>query len=560
MSDERARAAGGGLGMRSRNTEAHDNTQLPTPQLPTLGVGRLGSWELSLVVVWAFLGVVVWAVPAAQGQTPTPVPHPRQLVMPFENATREPRAYWLTEASAIVLTDDLLTLGVPAITREDRLRAFDRLRVPAVAMLSHATVIRLAQVVGAGQVVVGAFELKGEELIVRARTIRLDSGRMSPEIVEQGPLEDLFAVYGRIARRIVTDSGVSTAEMERAHPPLPAFEQYIKGLLAEVPHTQVAFLTQAIRLYPTFQRARIALWGVHTEQGDHKEALAIVREVPVGHRLGRQARFLAGVSMVSLGQLQEAFTAFSALHREKSDAALANNLGVVQLRRPAGAAGPSTSPGAGGRAVSHFGEAVKLDDTDWDLFFNLGYAYWLDRDIEGATYWLREAVRRNPADDAAHYVLGVALQAAGSTAEATREKELARQLSSVYAEWEAKQRGANSVPRGLERLKTDIDVDAALRLENVVVAAEQRDQRAVADFHLERGRRLFEQERDADAIAELRRTVFLAPYDSQAHLLLGRIYLRNGRVAEAIDALKISVWSDPSNAEARALLEKTQNR
>ena len=33
-----------------------------------------------------------------------------------------------------------------------------------------------------------------------------------------------------------------------------------------------------------------------------------------------------------------------------------------------------------------------------------------------------------PADDEAHYVLGVALQAAGNAAEAAREKELAQQL------------------------------------------------------------------------------------------------------------------------------------
>jgi tetratricopeptide (TPR) repeat protein len=157
-------------------------------------------------------------------------------------------------------------------------------------------------------------------------------------------------------------------------------------------------------------------------------------------------------------------------------------------------------------------------------------------------------------------VLGVALQATGSTAEAAREKDLAKQLSSDYVEWEAKQGSANAVPRGLERLKIDLDVPAVLRVESTVVAAEQRDQRDLAAFHLERGRRFFEQERDAEAIAELRRTTFLAPYTSEAHLLLGRIYLRNGREADAIDALKISVWSDPSNAAARALLEETSRQ
>ena len=132
-----------------------------------------------------------------------------------------------------------------------------------------------------------------------------------------------------------------------------------------------------------------------------------------------------------------------------------------------------------------------------------------------------------------------------------REKELARQLSSVYAEWEAKQPGANAVPRGLERLKTEIDVAASLRVEDAWWPPSSATSASIASFHLERGRRFFEEERDAEAIAELRRAVFLAPYQSEAHLLLGRIYLRTGRAQEAIDALKIAVWSDPANAEAR---------
>ena len=524
------------------------NSQLPTQPTPNVGRCVVGHWECLAVVLMLCAASAALAEP----QTATAAGPSRHLVMPFENTTREARGYWLSEGSAVVLTDDLIALGIPAITRDDRLRAFDRLRVPSVSGLSHATVIRVGQVVGAGHVTIGSFELHGDDLTVRARTIRLDTGRVTPEIVERGAVEDFFAVYGRIARQIAPSSGVSTSEMEQAHPPLPAFEQYIKGLVAAAPETKIGFLAQALRVYPAFQRARVAMWEVHTEQGQHKAALAIVRQVPADHRLGRQARFMAGVSLVHLGQMQEAFTVFNDLHREKPDAALANNLGVVQLRRPAGT--------PGGRAIAYLGEAAKLDDSDADLFFNLGYAYWLDRDMQGAIYWLREAVRRNPADDAAHYVLGVALQVSGSAAEAVREKELARQLSSVYTEWESKQRGGTTVPRGLERLKTDLDLPAALRVENSVVAAEQRDQRAVASFHLERGRRFFEQERDAEAIADLRRTIFLAPYDAEAHLLLARIYLRNGRVSDAIDALKISVWSDPSNADARALLEDATKR
>jgi tetratricopeptide (TPR) repeat protein/TolB-like protein len=505
--------------------------------------GSIGTRCLALAI-----GLLVsMGRPVSATQSPSSAGPPRYLVVPFENVTGEPRIYWLSEASAMLLTDDLATLGASSIRREDRLRAFERMRVPPVGNLSHATVIRVGQVVGAAYVVMGRFEVDGDDLIVRVRTIRLDTGRLSAELMEKSPLTDMLSVYSRLARRIVPESAVRTEQPAR-QPVLAAFEQYVKGLVAEAPETKIAFLTQALRLSPTFHRAQIALWEVHTDQGNHQDALDAVRQVPDGDPLTRQARFLRAVSMLHLGQLQASFAELTSLNTAQRDAALLNNIGVVQLRRPAGA--------PGGKAVGFFGEAVGVDGADADLFFNAGYASWFEGNTQKAIEWLREAVRRNPADDAAHYVLGVALQASGNLVEAAREKELARRLSSAYAEWEAKRPdGGNVVPRGLERVKLDVDMPASLRLEAALGAAGQRDQRAIATFHLDNGRRLYQEGRDEEAIAELRRTIFLQPYESEAHLLLGRIYMRTGRQQDAIDALTIAAWSDSSNAEAKQLLE-----
>ena len=166
--------------------------------------------------------------------------------------------------------------ALPVFPRDDRLQAFARLDVPVVASLSHATAIRIGQALGASQVVIGDFELSVGELTVRARTIRLDTGRIGPELAERGPLTDIFGVYARVARRLVPESRVSLEEMEQGHPPLTAFEVYIKGLLAEAPATRLSFLNQALKLAPAFQRARIALWHAHAAQNEHQRGLALV--------------------------------------------------------------------------------------------------------------------------------------------------------------------------------------------------------------------------------------------------------------------------------------------
>ncbi len=486
----------------------------------------LSSWLCALVCLSSAGSAV------AQGFA---LPGERQMVVPFENASGSARVYWLAEASAVLLTDDLAALGAGVLSREERLLAFDHLRVPPSSPLSHATVIRIGQVVGVSQVVVGSYVLTGNTLTVRARAIRLDSGRLLPEINESAPLTDIFQIYARVARRLLPDSRASAEVLEQGRLPLAAFEQYIKGLVARSPASRISFFSQALRLAPTFQRARLGLWEAHSAQGEHQRALDVVRQVPADHALSRRARFLASLSMLDLADFGPAAETLGALNRQRPDAALMNNLGVVQLRRPAGASLV--------KASSFFQEATKADPSDADLFFNLGYALWLEKNIPAAIDALREVVRRNPAEGDAHFVLGVALQSAGSFVEAAREKDLARQLSSTYAEWEARPSGTTAVPRGLERVKTEVDVPLLLRVNDAIVAAGQRDQQELAIFHLESGKRLFQVGRDAEAIGELRRAVYLAPYQSEAHLMLGRAYLRTGRTAEAVSALTISIWS-----------------
>jgi tetratricopeptide (TPR) repeat protein len=482
----------------------------------------------------------------------------RVLVVPFDNRQHEPTVYWLSEASAVLLADGLQARGVAAITRIERVRAFERLHLPLSASLSRATLIKVGELVGASEVIVGTYSLDGDTLKVNAHRIRIDVGRLQPDVLEQAPLTGLFPMFDTLAGRLAPETRAPSGARP-PRPPLGAFENYIKGLIAESPAAQATFLETAVRLFAGYDRAELALWEVRTEQGDHAAALAAARAVKPGSALTSRARFLSGVSLINLKRYDEAFDLFKALVDIapvpplgtvlKPGGAAYNNLGVVVIRR---GATPQT-----GTATFYLTKAADADPGDSDYLFNLGYAYVLERNDQGAVYWLREAVRRDPADADAHYVLAAALQAAGSTVEADREKELARQLSSRYEELE-KRAAADRlpVPRGLERIRTEPEPSTETRPEQAIVNTAQREQRELAAFHLDRGRRLYEREEDREALVELRRAVYLSPYEAQAHLLIGRILLRAGRPKEAVDALKISIWSADS-APARIALGET---
>lgn len=484
--------------------------------------------------------LVAVAVPVAAGQIPEGAP---LVVIPFDNPANEPRLTWMREGSAILLSEVLAAAGETVIEREERLQAFDRLQVPGQAMLSRASTIRIGQAVGAAVVIGGSFTVQGDQLIVRAKVVQLEPGRLLPEVESTGPLSAIFDVFGRLGQRI---RGLDTpASATDRLPPTPqVFELYVKGLVAETPATALGFLEQALKAAPRFDRARLAVWDLHSEASEHQRAIDAVAPILPGSRFARDGRFRRSISLIHLKRFEDALQVLRELQKEEPTAPIANAIGVAELRR---AAEPPP-----GRATYYFSQASELDPSDGDLFFNLGYAYWIDKDPRAAIYWLREAVRRDPADGDAHFILGVALQQTGAAAEAARERELATRLSSKYKGWEAK--GGDPVPRGLERLHEELTA-ARGRIDTMFNSAEQRDYATQAAFHLDAGRRAFEREADREAMQELRRALYLSPYLAEAHLLLGRLYLRGGRPADAVEALKIALWSEATVPAHLALAE-----
>jgi tetratricopeptide (TPR) repeat protein/TolB-like protein len=502
--------------------------------------------RMLLALVLMLLAVEGHAQPApAVGDGPS-----SWLVMPLSPADNDPRSLWLGEGLTLLIGDGLTALGRPAVPRMARVRSFEALDLPTGAVLSRATLIRAGQVLGVRHLVTGSIAADGDRLQVRLRSVDVDRGEASSEIVEDGGLRELVDVAERAARRLAGLPAEVGADETRAIEPPPSlevFEAFVKGLVAETPATQRRFLLDAVRQAPGYGRAQVALWEVCTELQDHARALEAARAVRPTSRFARRAQFFAALSLLHLSRFDEAFTAFAQLNDAEPSAALFNNLGVVQVRRGA-------ASGAGTPAY-YFNKAAELGPEVADYFFNLGYAYWLDRDMPAAIYWLREVVRRRPGDGVAHYVLGAALQASGATAEAARERDLARRLSSTFAEWEkraAADPAGAGVPRGLERLVDTLEA-VPVQLDTALVTATQQEYQQLARFHYDRGMRLAEQQQDREAASEFRKSIYLAPYAPETHLALGRVLVRAGRLRDAVESLTISLWSAES-IDARVLL------
>ena len=410
--------------------------------------------------------------------------------------------------------------------------------MPPASVLTDATVIRIGQLVGASEVVVGTLQLEGDAWSCtrahRARD-RPHQPRRDRARTGVGDVRDVRS--GRAQCSDVRDHPPSRP----AHPPMAAFENYIKGLLAETPATAVATWTRVDGAADLRSRAPGALGRATRSQGDHAGRCRPCRRSRRTRRGRAAPGFLPGFPCSS----QSKRRGVHGLQGARGRAADGGDAEQPRRRPDPARSAPQPVPPTvllqqGGRA----------DRDEPDYFFNLGYAYWLTRDRTAAIYWLREAVRRNPADGEAHFILGTALGAGGQHDRGLARADLARRLSSMY-EAMGEAAGADAVPKGLER-----DQGRRRAAARPTARNGHRDQRAarpaeLARFYLDRGPAPVPAGERPRGHRELNRAIFLSPYEAEAHLLVGRIHLRNDRVREAIDAFKISLWSAETAGRTR---------
>ena len=210
--------------------------------------------------------------------------------------------------------------------------------------------------------------------------------------------------------------------------PLAAFEQYVKGLLADTPAAQVPLLTKALRIKPDYAAARIALWQAHDGSGRASRRPSR-RVAPVGRGVAavRWRRGSSGAVAHSIcATMPPAWHTLAALHARAPSALVLNNMGVVRLRSaaPSPEVGPADvvlQPGAHARSARS------------GLPLQPGLRVLAGRRLRGGRVLAARggAARARPTP-AAHALLAQVLFAGGHAAEAARELALAQRLSAAF--------------------------------------------------------------------------------------------------------------------------------
>ena len=489
------------------------------------------------------------------------------LVFPFENVGAPPNLDWIGEGLEELTIQRLSAAGQQVYSHAGRINEMDMSGFPPSAKLSRATMLRIAQDLDADYVIFGSFTSDGKILTVDARVLRVSPVALLPVVHESMPFDEPMTLHAKMAWRLLKATNpnypLSFNEFFKLQRPLTlaAFEQYVRGLLANEDEVKLRYLKEAARLAPDWPDPAFALGQVYFQRNDCNSALPWFARVPLSHADSVEAVFATGVCRLRLGQPEKAADTFTSLqqdlHQDLISGAdlpeILNNLALAEYRQ-----GNLTS------AKTALGRARDIDPDEDDYPFNLGLIALHENDYPTAITHFREAVDRETDNAEDRAFLIYALEKAGKKEEANGERDAADEVL-----------GPNSLP-GLkpdpkslaryERIKPELDT-TSLRLElegpetqqsatSNTVASPQDSPTA----HLRLGRQELGAGRLDAAEKEFRTTLALDPHSASGHRELAEVYRRRHRLDDAVKELQLSLASRDSAAVrttlARVYLEQ----
>ena len=480
------------------------------------------------------------------------------VAMPFENLSGRAEYNWVGESFAAALADLFDKPGLVAIRPDERNVAYKQEGLPPTAILTRATMIKIAERAGANLVVMGTYRIAGEgresTITITARVVDIREGRLvGKEYNRGGPLVDLQKLQGDLAYEILYQHNQALPfsrdqiTTDATIAPIGAFENFIKGTLTRERDPRIGFLERAIKEFydknkTQYVAAIFELGRNRFESGEYKEALEQLALVDEKNQRYDEAQFYAGVAQDALGQTDKAVATLKKLAGRLPLFEVYNNIGVLLIKQKQYK-----------DAIDHLKPAMDAAPRDTDTLFNLGYAYFLAKDNANAAVTLRAEIKQRASDGEAYYILSKALAAQGDQAGGNTASDQAKKLLPSYAQWETK-----GVPL-VARIKTSFSKINYYRYkreqdERLNAQTQISSQPPQVDQLLEASRAAFIAGRDAEALGTLGKLLQMSPQNYEAHLLMGRLYERQGDFERASNALKAAVFWNPKLVPAHVLL------
>jgi len=520
--------------------------------------------------------------PAAFAQTEDSAGGRVVLVLPFDNHSGNASLNWIGDSFPDTLNKRLTSAGFLTISHDDRQFAYDHLGLPADFRPTRATTIRIAEQLDANYVVIGSYTVVPGlgsssanggnigRISIQAKVLSIDALRLSGALEDAAELNRLFDAENAIAWKVASALDPKLAVSEQTFlaaqgaVPLPAFEDYIRGINATSGDERLKRLKNAVSQVPVYPAALLELGKEQYAHRDFDGAAATLAKVPKTDQLALEANFYLGLAQFNSANYAGAQAAFSFVASRLPLPEVVNNEGVAVSRQ-------------GKDSVELFRKASDADPSDEDYHYNLAVAMFRRGDTAGATREAEAALKLKPGDNAAVELLAQLKKVpAGTKLNADAEggfsplerirrnysetgfRQAAFQLDQVRAIRMAmlppEQRAAEYTQLGREYLSEGLLPEAETQFQDALQASPNS-----ADAHAGMAQLREASGNAAGARDEAKTSMIMKP-NVAALLVLARLDLADKQLAASAQDISQALQIDPKNADAIALKLVVQQR
>ncbi len=495
------------------------------------------------VLLPALLAIVASSA-ATVAQTPAQTPAAPSgrvvLVLPFDNHSGDESLNWIGDSIPDTLNKRLNSAGFLTISHDDRVFAYEHLGLPADFRPTRATTIRIAQQLDADYVILGSYDVRTDSgstpagetakgpanrsITIQASVLSIDQLQLWPPVDDSSALMRLFdaenAIAWKVAERLDPQLLVSEQTFLAAPGavPLPAFEDYIRGINASTDAEKLKRLEDAVALEPNYAAALLELGKEQYAQRDFEAAAATLAKVPPSKRIALEANFYLGLAEFNSANYARAQEAFAFVASRLPLPEVVNNEAVAISRQ-------------GKDGVALFEKASSLDPSDENYHYNLAIALFRRGDTANAESQVQAALSLKPDDQEAQELAAELKEVAPGTrlTEDIGETAESGQKSGQQSGQQSGQESSTStgaIDNGFSPLE---------RIERTYSETSFRQE----EFQLDQMRAV---------------RLALLPADRQAveYTRAGREYLSEGLLPEAEKQFQLAVQANPNSADAHA--------
>jgi tetratricopeptide (TPR) repeat protein len=543
--------------------------------------------QKKLAVLLAVLALVL-ALPTGSGKVAAQASSSSEvvLILPFENVSNHPEYNWIGESFADSLSALLNKPGLNVVTSEERAVAYQRLRLPLTVLPSRATAIKIARELKASMIVIGTYTVtippaaaddKPTAAVDRplamiageARVVRVNEGRMAGDIFDgawaprvydfSDQVSNLQKVHGELAYQVLfqRDKALSFSRnqliQEATKVPAQAYEAVQKGLLTpDRDPTRAIYFKNALKLFgkdnggAVYPQAAFELGRFYFNQAQWKEAIEYFTMLQKKDAHYGEAQFYAGLAYWKTGDITNAIATLVPLADEKVMPLVGvyNNAGAVSVAAARDEKKPEERTRLLLQGITLLSRAVDSSPDDTTVLFNYAYALFLAEKYPEAADKLEKVIAADQRDGQAYFLLAKVQERANHADAANAADNQARKyMQQSYAKWQTDWQKSQSLATLSLRSRdvlNQIDITDLDRRKVIEAANANNTQEA-----LNKIRDLYQQGRDDEALAEIRKVLIVEPTNAEAFLLSGRINQRRGDQEAAIAALKTAIFWDP---------------